>query len=133
MATVKRRLVMIALLPALLSTTAAHARPLTTRPVLTATIRVTITDARIVLQRHSAPRGVEVSFVIENTGTKAHNLTLQATKTAAGVQKGISRTVQPHRRTVVRLFLDFRTRLRYFNALPADRGKSGMRGTFVIS
>jgi hypothetical protein len=33
----------------------------------------------------------------------------------------------------VRLFLDSRARIPYFDALPADRSKSGMRGFFVIS
>jgi hypothetical protein len=32
----------------------------------------------------------------------------------------------------VRLFLDDRGKIPYFNDLPADRGKPGMRGLFLV-
>jgi hypothetical protein len=129
----KWALVVLAMLPGLLPAAAAHAGPATTAPQLTLTIHVTITDSRISLSTYHAPRGVEARFVIRNTGTRAHNFTLKATKAAGGVQKGISRTVQPRRQTVVRLFLDFRSRLPYIDVLPADRAKPGMKGFFVIT
>ena len=105
---------------------AAHARPLTTAPVYVLTIHVTITDARVVLDRSSAPRGVEARFVIQNVGTRAHNFTLN------GARARFSRTLAPHRRKVALLFLDYRGRVPYLDALPAERSKSGMRGFFVI-
>jgi hypothetical protein len=111
---------------------AAQAHPLTTKPQLVLDIRVTITDTRIVLDRHSAPRGVEARFVIKNTGTKAHNFTLSGPKVPAGGRQGFSRTLKPGQHESVRLFLDVRTRETYFGGLPADRAKPGMRGLFVI-
>jgi hypothetical protein len=111
----------------------AQSRPLTTSPTLTLDVHVTITDTRIVLDRHSAPRGVEARFLIKNTGTKAHNFTFNGKTTPAGVRQAFSRTLKPEQRVIVRLFLDRRTRVPYFDNLPADRGKAGMRGLFVIS
>jgi hypothetical protein len=116
--------VLLVTLPALLVAAAAYARPLTTAPPSVVNIHVTITNTNILVDRHSAPRGVEAHFIIRNTGTSAHNFTLR------GV---FSRTVKPHQQTIVRLFLDYRARLPYLGGLPADRGKPGMRGFFVIS
>jgi hypothetical protein len=120
------------MLSALLPAAAAQARPLTTTPRYVLTIHVTITDTRIVLDRHSAPRGVDGRFVIENAGTTAHNFTLNGPKAPAGVRTAFSRTLAPHQQKIVKLFLDYRAKVPYFGGLPADRGKSGMRGIFVI-
>jgi hypothetical protein len=128
-----RSLTVVAMLPAALSlVSAAHARPLTTRPSLILDVHVTITDTRIVLDRHSAPRGVQARFVIKNTGTKAHNFTLNGTTTPTGVRQKFSRTLKPQQRDIVRLFLDSRARVPYFDGLQADRNKRAMRGFFVI-
>jgi hypothetical protein len=121
-----------AVLVALSLAAAAQARPLTTRPQLELDVRVTITDTRIVLDRHSAPRGVEARFAIRNTGTKVHNFTLSGPKIATGGRQGFSRTLKPGQHATVRLFLDVRAREIYFGGLPADRHKPGMRGFFVI-
>jgi hypothetical protein len=127
-----RPLVLIAMLAALSLAVGAQARPLTTRPQLRLDVRVVITDKRIVLDRHSAPRGVEARFAIRNTGAKAHNFTLRGPKLGTGRRQGFTRTVKPGRRLNVRLFLDVRARQTYFSGLPADRHKRGMRGFFVI-
>jgi hypothetical protein len=127
-----RSLIVLAMLPALLLATVAQARPLTTTPSLTLDVHVTITDTRIVLDRHSAPRGVEARFVIKNTGTKAHNFTLNGKTTPTGVRQAFSRTLKPQQRVIVRIFLDSRARIPYLDSLPADRGIAGMRGIFVI-
>ncbi len=121
------------MLPALLLAEAAQARPLTTTPSLTLDVHVALTDTRIVLDRHSAPRGVEARFVIKNTGTKEHNFTLNGTTTPTGVRQGFSRTLKPQQRVIARIFLDRRSRIPYLDSLPADRSKPGMRGLFVIS
>jgi hypothetical protein len=71
-------------------------------------------------------------FVITNLTAKAHNVRLNDRKTSGGGQKGFSRTLQPHQRTIVLLFLDYRGRLLYFGGLPADRRKPGMTGFFAI-
>ena len=110
----------------------AQARPRTTSPGLVLDVRVVITDTRIVLDRHSAPRGVEARFAIRNTGAKAHNFTLSGPKITTGRRQGFSRTLKPGQHLTVRLFLDVRARQAYFGGLRADRPKPGMRGFFVI-
>jgi hypothetical protein len=127
-----RSLVAIAVFVALPLSVGAQARPQTTLPGLAIDIRVAITDARIVLDRHSAPRGVEARFAIRNTGAKAHNFTLTGPKVATGRRQGFSRTLKPGQHLNVRLFLDVRARQTYFGGLPADRLKPGMRGFFVV-
>ena len=128
-----RSLTVVAMVQALLFVSAAQARPLTTAPSLILDVHVTITDMRIVLDRHSGPRGVEARFVIKNTGTKAHNFTLNGKTTPAGVLQKFSRTLKPKQRVIVGLFLDQRARIPYLDNLPANRSKPGMRGFFVIS
>jgi hypothetical protein len=128
-----RSLTVVAALTALSLATGAQARPLTTTPSLILDVHITITNTRIVLDRHSAPRGVQARFIIKNTGTKAHNFTLNGRTTLAGVRQHFSRTLKPQQRVTVRLFLDQRARVPYFDSLPADRSKPGMKGFFVIS
>jgi hypothetical protein len=123
----------LAVLPvALTFVVAAQARPDTTVPTTVVSIHVTITDSRITLDRQSAPRGVEGRFVIDNVGTRSHNFTLDIGATGAGATPLLTRTLAPHRQAVVPLFLDYRATVQYLNRLPADRGKPGMRGVFVV-
>ena len=128
----KRALISSAILVAMVGAGTAHARPLTTKPQLVFDVHVTLTDARIVVDWHSVPRGVTARFLIKNTGTKAHNFTLSGPKTPAGGRQGFSRTLKPGQHESVRVFLDLRARQAYFDALSADRGKAGMRGVVVI-
>ena len=123
-----RRLVLVAALPALLVAGAAQARPLTTKPTLVLDVHVTLGDKKIVLSPKTAPRGVQARFIIRNTGTRKHNFTLSGTK-----PQSFSTTLGPHQKKTVRIFLDFRGRFGYHDALRADRAKPGMRGVFVIS
>jgi uncharacterized cupredoxin-like copper-binding protein len=127
-----RAVAVVAMLLTLSVATAAQARPLTTKPQLVLDVRVTITDTRIVLDRHNAPRGVTARFVVMNTGTKTHNFTLNGPKAPAGGRQGFSRTLKPGQHESVRIFLDVRARETYFGGLPADRAKPGMRGLFVV-
>jgi hypothetical protein len=120
------------MLVALSLSVGAQARSRTTLPGLVMDVRVVITDRRIVLDRHTAPRGVEARFHIRNTGAKAHNFTLTGPKVATGRRQGFSRTLKPGQHLNVRLFLDVRARQTYFSGLAADRLKPGMRGFFVI-
>jgi hypothetical protein len=131
-ALVKRRVVVLALLPALSLVASADARPLTTAPQYVLAVHVTITDTRIVVDHHSAPRGVEARFVIKNTGAKAHNFTLRGRTSPTGVRQAFSRTLKPRQRAIESIFLDVRGRIPYFDGLAADRDKAGMRGFFVI-
>lgn len=111
---------------------AAHARSRTTAPTLFVNVHVTITDTRIVLSRHDAPRGTYARFIIRNTGTRPHAFTLGNARRGTGLQSGFTRTLQPSTRKILILFLDYRSRIPYFGSLPADRSKPGMRGTFTI-
>jgi hypothetical protein len=131
-APVKRRVVVLALLPALSLVASADARPLTTAPQYVLAVHVTITDTRIVVDHHSAPRGVEARFVIKNTGAKAHNFTLSGRTSPTGVRQAFSRTLKPRQRAIASIFLDVRGRIPYFDRLAADRQKAAMRGFFVI-
>jgi hypothetical protein len=120
-----------ALVPAAHGTTRAH--PDTTIPDVFLTIHVTLTDARISLDRHSAGRGDEVRFIIRNAGTKIHNFTLGTTQTkGAGAQTGFSTTLRPKQQKLNLLFLDYRGPLPYHSAIRADRNKPGMKGIFTI-
>jgi hypothetical protein len=110
----------------------AHAGPSTTAPTVFVDIQVTITDARIALDRHTAHRGDEARFIIRNVGTKPHSFTLGSTARGMGVQTGFSRTLKPREQQILLLFLNYRGQLPYRSKLPADRAKPGMRGVFKI-
>jgi hypothetical protein len=95
-----RRLVVLAMVPALSPVGAAHARPLTTAPGLTITIHVTITDTRIALKPDKAPRGVEARFVIKNLGAKPHNFTLNGKTVPLACYNGSAgRSIRTSRRS----------------------------------
>jgi hypothetical protein len=111
---------------------AADARPLTTAPNIYITVKVTLTDARIVLSRHSAPRGTDVRFVVTNVGTEPHTFTLGTLNRGAGLQTGFARVFRPREHEVLLLFLDYRGVLPYYSSLKADRSKRGMHGKFVV-
>lgn len=132
-ATATRWLILLALVPALSLVASADARPLTTTPQYVLSVHVVITDTRIVLDHHNAPRGVEARFVIKNTGAKTHNFTLRGRTSPTGVRQAFSRTLKPRQRAIVPIYLDVRARVPYFDDLPADRRKAGMRGVFVVS
>lgn len=110
----------------------AHARSETTAPDVIIDIHVTLTNSRIVLSRHNAPRGAYARFTIRNLGTRPHNFTLGKAKRGSGAQTGFSRTLKPRQKQILLLFLDYRGPLPYFAGLPADRRKPGMRGVFTI-
>jgi hypothetical protein len=131
---VKSRILTLAAISAVALVPAAHgARPQTTIPNVFVTVHVTITDSRIILDRHSAGRGDEVRFVTRNAGTKVHNFTLGATtKRGAGIQTGFSSTLKPKEQKVILLFLDYRGPLPYRSLIKADVKKPGMRGIFRI-
>jgi hypothetical protein len=110
----------------------AYARPETTAPDVIIDIHVTLTNSRIVLSRHNAPRGTYARFTIRNVGTRPHNFTLGKAKRGSGAQSGFSRTLKARHKQILLLFLDYRGPLPYFAGLPADRRKPGMRGVFTI-
>jgi len=104
------------------------AAPTTTRPKIYVDIRVTLTDTKIILSRHSAPRGTNADFIIHNAGKSLHSFTVGA----HGAQPRFTRVVRPSETNHLLLFLDYRGRLDYSSKLPADQGKLGMKGSFLI-
>jgi hypothetical protein len=119
--------------PGALGTTRGAARPNTTIPEVFVPVRVTVTDARISLNRKSAHRGDEVRFTIRNAGTKVHSFTLgTGAKAGTGRQVGFSATLKPREEKVFLLFLDYRGDLPYRSIVKADLKKPGMRGIFKI-
>jgi hypothetical protein len=121
-------LLVVALVPA----AQAHARPQTTAPNVFFNIHVTLTNARIIVDKHRAPRGTYARFVIRNVGTRPLNFTLGRAKRGTGAQSGFSRTLKPRQRQILLLFLDYRGTIPYSSSLPADRAKPGMKGVFTI-
>jgi len=111
---------------------AAQARPLTTAPTVFYNIHVTLTNSRIVLDRHNAPRGTYARFIIRNLDTRPHNFTLGKVRRGTGAQSGFSRTLAPRQKQILLLFLDYRGPIPYRGGLPADRSKPGMKGVFTI-
>ena len=110
----------------------ARAKPSTTAPTAFVNVAVTITDTRITLSRHDVPRGTYARFIIRNIGTKPHAFTLGKARRGTGRQSGFTRTLAPHTRKILILFLDYRSRIPYFGSLASDRAKPGMKGTFTI-
>jgi hypothetical protein len=111
---------------------ATQARPHTTAPTVFYNIHVTLTNTRILLDKHSAPRGTYARFIIRNLDTRPHNFTLGKARRGTGAQSGFSRTLKPRQKQILLLFLDYRGPIPYHGGLKADRAKPGMKGIFTI-
>src|ERR1043165_2112326 len=96
---------------------AAQARPQTTAPTVFLNINVTLTNSRIILDKHSAPRGTYARFIIRNVGTRPHNFTLGKARSGSGAQSGFSRTLKPRQKRILFLFLDYRGPIPYTSGL----------------
>ena len=116
----------------LASLTLVPAAQPTTAPTVFYNIHVTLTNTRIVLDKHSAPRGTFARFIIRNLDTRPHNFTLGKARRGTGAQSGFSRTLKPRQKVILLLFLDYRGTIPYRGGLPADRSKPGMKGVFTI-
>ena len=127
-----RTLLLAVLVSSAVLVPAAHSQSRTTAPTLFVNIGVTLTDTRIVMSRHGAPRGTYARFIIRNVGKRSHAFTLGTARRGTGRQSGFTRTLRPGTRKILILFLDYRGRIPYFGSLAADRAKPGMKGTFTI-
>ena len=114
------------------SITRAHSAPHTTAPDLFVTVRVTITNEKFRVSRHSGPRGADARFEFHNISNKPHSFSLGNEHYGTGKQTGFTVTLKPGQRRILVLYLDIRGTIRYFPGLPADKGKKGMRGVFNI-
>jgi hypothetical protein len=126
------RLTAVAFAAALATAATAFPARATTEPSVTVTVRVTLTDKRIVLSRDQAPRGTFVRFVVHNTGKKPHAFVLGNARHGIGRQTGFARTLRPGTTEILFLFLDYRGRLPYFGTLPAGHAKPAPAGQFTI-
>lgn len=106
--------------------------PQTTAPNVYVDVHVTLTDSRIILSRHSAPRGTDARFIVRNVGKRPHSFTLGSVARGLGTQTGFDKVFRPNERQTVMLFLDYRGKLPYYSKLKADRKKPGMKGVFVV-
>ena len=106
--------------------------PHTTAPDLYVSVKVTMTNTRFIVSRHSGPRGADAKFELRNISNKPHNFSIGNEKFGTGVQTGFTTTLKPGQSKILVLFLDIRGTIRYFPGLAADKSKKGMRGTFKI-
>lgn len=121
-----------ATLVVLVPATHSSAQPLTTAPPEIVTVKITITDTRIHMHPKVAPRGDIGRFILINVGKKPHTFALGHQKRGTGSQTGFTKSLKPSEQSILILFLDYRGVLPYLGTLPADRKKSGMKGTFKI-
>ena len=77
-------------------------------------------------------RGDYARFSIFNNGKEPHTLTFGHHKKGTGVQTGFTAALKPKQQKILLLFLDYRGKVPYYGALPADRTKPGMKGSFTI-
>ncbi len=106
--------------------------PHTTAPDLYINVRVTMTNDKFIVSRHSAPRGADARFIIKNISNKVHIFAIGNEKYGTGAQTGFSSSVKPGQQRILILFLDYRGTISYHGGLPADRNKPGMKGKFDI-
>ncbi len=119
---------------ALVLAVGAHAAlgPSTTAPPPVFDIRVTITDSAVLMRPKLGYRGDYARFSIFNNGQEPHTLTFGHHKKGTGVQTGFTAALKPKQQKILLLFLDYRGKVPYYGALPADRTKPGMKGSFTI-
>jgi hypothetical protein len=101
-------------------------------PDLYVTVNVTMTDSKVTLSLHAAPRGADARFVVHNVGTKPNTFEIGKGSTGAGTQTGFSVTVKPGQKKILILFLDIRGTIPYHSGLAADRNNPAMSGKFSI-
>jgi hypothetical protein len=104
----------------------------TTAPPPVVDVKITITDARFGVSPSRARRGSLARFILVNLGKKPHSFKLGHERRGTGSQTGFTTAVPAGAQRVHIIFLDYRGKLPYAPALPADKSKPGMRGNFTI-
>jgi hypothetical protein len=110
----------------------SSAQPETTAPPPVVTVKIKITDSRIVVTPKRAQRGVLARFILLNRGRKPHTFNLGHRKHGTATQTGFTKALKPGQQHISLIFLDYRGKVPYFGSLPADRSKPGMKGIFTI-
>ena len=106
--------------------------PQTTAPPPIVTIKVHITDQRIVMAPKRAQRGVMAQFVLVNMGKRPHTFKLGHQRHGTASQTGFEAPVKPSEQSIKIYYLDYRGKLPYLSSTKADLKKPGMRGVFTI-
>lgn len=110
-----------------------HRLARTTAPDSYVNIKVTMTDTKFTLSRHSGPAGSDARFIIRDVGKKPHAFQLGTAKSGQGFQSGFNTTVKPGQQKILILYLDYRgAKVPYFGSLPADRNNAAMKGIFTV-
>jgi hypothetical protein len=122
----------VAAIAALLPAARTFATPGTTAPPPVVDVKITITDSRFVVSPKRARRGSLARFILVNLGRKPHAFALGHERRGTGSQTGFTAAVPAGKQKINILFLDYRGKLSYSAALPADRAKPGMKGSFTI-
>jgi hypothetical protein len=107
-------------------------QPQTTAPPPVVQVKITITDSAIRMSPKRAQRGSMAQFILVNRGTKPHTFKLGHERRGTGTQTGFTKALKPSQQSILLIFLDYRGALPYLGALPADRSKPAMKGTFTI-
>ena len=103
----------------------------TTVPTPYLTVKVTMTDSKFTLSKHSGPEEWDARFVIHNVGTKPHAFDFRGGD--ARFEGKVNTLVQPGQKKIMILFLNQQgTTLHYFGSLAADRSNAGMQGVFKM-
>ena len=112
----------------------AHRVVRTTVPTPYETVKVTMTDSRFTLSKHTGPQEWDARFVIHNAGTKPHAFDLRGTKKAnVAFEESLNTLVQPGQTKITILFLNrVGAIVQYFGSLPADKNNKKMQGIFKI-
>jgi hypothetical protein len=104
----------------------------TTAPPPVVDVKISITDSRFSVSPKRARRGSLARFILVNLGKEPHAFKLGHERRGTGTQTGFTTAVPAGKQKVSILFLDYRGTLPYSPALPADRAKQGMKGSFTI-
>ena len=104
----------------------------TTAPNIYVSIRVTLTDTKVVVSPRTAPRGTDARFLVHNIGTKPVTFTIGTSAHGVGVQTGFRRVLKPGTQKILLLYLNYRGAIPYYSGDSLAHAKAGTKGWFVV-
>jgi hypothetical protein len=129
---VKRCLLLLALLVALLVAPAAQPEVRTTAPDVYVTTFITLSNSKVTVSPKSAPDGSYLRLVVTNVGSKPQRFSFDYTLLASGKHTGFDVVFQPHHHRIFLLELEAEGRLSYFSGSSFDGASGSQRGVFVV-